>query len=447
MIDKSEEIIRETSSTCPQCHEKIKAYLINTGQEIHMKKSCPTHGAFDLIVSKHPWYYKGLTEYYFSVMPDRMEQKRYYIYLSNRCNLSCPICLLEPNQNKVNNIPISQFREIIKKNKSSRFYLYGAESTLQDDLEQWIRLIKRYGNLVNMHTNGIKIADYDYLKRLKDCGLDYVSLQFDGFDDIIYKKLRGQNLVDLKIKALDNLSKLNISTGLNVTIAKGINEDKINEIIEFAIRSHFIKDVSFATLSCLGSATNESFSDKYLMPDELIDLVERQSKGKINRKSIFLFQKLYYALLSIFKIRRCYNFQHIALIRSSNNGYIVFDTIFKLRYFEKYLDKYKILVKKSRVLAAAYLLSGLFFNFISDNLLTKLRCVPMNILIPGQIRNPKIPGKTLLISFGTVCDFYKYDSGIAKYCGQGFCVRDRDKVELTDSISDLTLFHDKLNCK
>jgi len=447
MIDKSEEVIRKTSSTCPRCHRKIEAYLIEAGQEIHMRKSCPTHGVFDLTVSRHPWYYKGLTEYYFSVMPDRMEQKRYYIYLSNKCNLNCPICLLEPNQDKINDIPIAQFEEIIKKNRSSRFYLYGAESTLQDDLEQWIRLIKRYGNLVNMHTNGIKIADYEYLKRLKGCGLDYISLQFDGFNDMIYKKLRGQNLIDLKIKALDNLDKLNIPTGLNVTIAKGVNEDQINEIIAFAIRSHFIKDVSFATLSCLGSAGNESFSDKFLMPDELIDLVERQSNGKINRKSIFLFQKLYYALLSILKIRRCYNFQHIALIRDNNNGYVTFDTILKLSYFEKILDKYKVLVRKNRALAAVYLLSRLFFNFISDNLLTKLRCIPINILIPGQIRNPKIPARTLLISFGTVCDYYKYDSQIAKYCGQGFCVKDKDKVVLTDSISDLSLFHDKLNCK
>lgn len=446
MIDKNEEVIRETYSTCPKCHEKIKAYLINTGQEIHMKKSCPAHGVFDLTVSRHPWYYEGLTEYYFNVMPDRMKQKRYYIYLSNRCNLNCPICLLEPNQSNANDIPISQFREIIKKNKSCRFYLYGAESTLQEDLEQWIRLIKRYGNLVNMHTNGIKIADLEYLKRLKDCGLDYVSLQFDGFDDTIYKKLRGQNLIDLKMKALDNLNKLNIPTGLNVTIAQGINEDQINEIIEFAIRSHFIKDVSFATLSYLGSAGKEPFLGKLLMPDELIDLVEKQSNGKINRKSIFLFQKLYYALLSIFKIRRCYNFQHIALIRSSNNGYIVFDTVFKLKDFEKSLDKYKVLVKKNRSLADIYLLFRLFFNFISDNLLIKLRCVPINILIPGQLRNPKIPARTLLISFGTVCDFYKYDSQIGKYCGQGFCVRDKDKVVLTDSISDLTLFNDKLNC-
>jgi len=446
VIDPNEEVIRETYSTCPKCHEKIRAYLINTGQEIHMEKSCPRHGAFDLTVSRHPWYYKGLTEYYFNVMPDKMEQKRYYIYLSNRCNLNCPICLLEPNQGTSHDIALSQFREIIKKNKSSRFYLYGAESTLQEDLEQWIRLIKRYGNLVNMHTNGIKIADYEYLRRLKDCGLDYVSLQFDGFDDTIYKKLRGQGLIDLKMKALDNLSKLNISTGLNVTIAKGINEDKINEIIEFAISRHFIKDVSFATLSCLGAAGNEFSLDKLLMPDELIDLVERQSSSKINRKSIFLFQKLYYALLSIFKIRRCYNFQHIALIRSNNNGYIVFDTIFKLKNFEKYLDKYKVLVKKNRALAAVYLLSRLFFNFISDNFLAKLRCVPINILMPGQLRNPKIPARTLLVSFGTVCDFYKYDSQIGKYCGQGFCARGKDKVVLTDSISDLTLFHDKPNC-
>jgi MoaA/NifB/PqqE/SkfB family radical SAM enzyme len=447
MIGNPEAIIRTTTSTCPQCHKEIAAYLAEIDRQIHMKKSCSTHGDFDLVVSKHPWYYKGLTEYYFNVMPEKMQQKRYYIYLSNKCNLSCPICLLEPNQNKINDIPIDQFKQIIKNNKSARFYLYGAESTLQDNLEQWIRLIKHSGNLVNMHTNGIKIADYAYLKKLKDCGLDYVSLQFDGFNDVIYKKLRGQDLMALKNKALDNLNRLNISTGLNVTIAKGVNEDQINAIIDFAIKRDFIKDVSFATLSCLGSAGNGAFSQELLMPDELIDLAERQSNGRINRMSIFLFQKLYYALLSTLKIRRCYNFQHIALIRDNHGGYVTFDSVLKLKSFEKYLDKYQVLVRSSRGSAALYLFFKLLLNFISDNLLNKLKCIPINILIPGQMRNPKIPARTLLISFGTVCDFYKYDAQIAKYCGQGFCVMSKHKLTLTDSISDLSLFPDKLNCK
>lgn len=442
-----ENVIRETFSTCPHCHKKIKAYLVERDGEILMQKKCPEHNNFIQVVSKHPWYYKGLTDYYFKVMPHGMKQKRYYIYLSNKCNLNCPICLLEPNHDKFSDISLSRFEEIIKKHRSSRFYLYGAEPTLRHDLEQWIKLLKTHGNLVNMHTNGIKLADYEYLKKLKECGLDYVSLQFDGFKDRVYNMLRGQNLLDIKLKALENLRKLNISTGLNVTIAKGVNECEIKGIIEYAVNTPFIKDVSFATLSFLGSANNNFSPDMLLMPDELIDVVENQTEGRISRKSIFLFQKLYYALLSAFNVRRCYNFQHIALVRDKKSRYSTFDSFFKLDRFERKLDTYKKLVKNNRKLATLYLLYELGLNLIGDNFLSKLRCIPFNILLPGKIINAKIPSRILLLSFGTVCDFYKYDSQISEYCGQGFCLEDDKNIELTDSISDLSLFYKKGTCK
>lgn len=446
MTYKSEEIIRETMSTCHLCYKKIKAYLIEKDKKICLKKHCPKHGGFELVVSKHPWYYKGLTEYYFKVMPVKMKQRRFYIYLSNKCNMNCPICLLQPNQNRISDISLSRFEETIKKNRSSRFYLYGAEPTLRSDFVQWILLLKRYGNMVNMHTNGIKLQDYEYLKTLKDCGLDYVSLQFDGFNDKIYNVLRGRSLLSIKLKALENLRKLNISTGLNVTIARGVNEDQIKEIIEYAVSNPFIRDVSFATLSFLGSTNNNFSFDAFLMPDELIDIVDKETEGKISRRNIFLFQKLYYALLSIFNVRRCYNFHHIALIRDKNKGYLTFDTFFKLEQFEKKLDTYKELVKRSRKLAASYFFVQLFFNFLKSNILTKLSCIPANIIIPGKVINLKIPSKVLLVSFGTVCDFYKYDSQIAQYCGQGFCLEDNNNAILTDSISEVSLFYKRGSC-
>lgn len=448
MFNLSKEAMRETMSTCPHCHKEIKAYLIEQDKKIYMKKECPAHGVFDLLISKHPWYYKGLTEYYFEIMPDQMKQRRYYIYLSNKCNMNCPICLLEPNQNKFPDISLTQFEELIRKNRNSRFYLYGAEPTLREDLVLWIKMLRRYGNLVNMHTNGIKLADYAYLKELRDSGLDYVSLQFDGFEDKIYTVLRNQSLLDIKIKALENLRRLNIPTGLNVTIAKGVNEDQIKGIIEYAVKNAFIKDVGFATLSFLGFANTHFLPDVFLMPDELIDMVEKQTDSKITRKNIFLFQKLYYALLSFFKIRRCYNFQHLAIIRDKKTGYSTFDSFFKLECFEKKLDRYKELVKKNSKISELYFFTQLILNLISDNFLNKLRCMPLNMLLPGNKRNPKIPSKILLLSFGTVCDFLKYDSQIAKYCGQGFCVTDRDNsILLTDSISALSLFYNNRICK
>jgi len=447
MPQNCSEIIRKTLSTCIQCNKKVNADLVERGGKVYMLKKCPEHENPAVIVSNHAWYYLGLTDYYFSVMPKNMKQKRYYIYLSNKCNLSCPVCLLEPNQGNIPDIPLDQFKKVIAKNKNARFYLYGAEPTLRTDLRDWIKLLKKSRNMVNIHTNGIKLADYDYLKSLKDCGLDYVSIQFDGFDDSVYRQLRGRDLIDIKLKALNNLRKLNIATGLNVTIAKDVNENQINKIMDYAVKNRFIKDVSFATLSFLGNANKNFSPDTILMPDELIDIVEKEMQGSISRKNIFLFQKLYYAFLSVLNVRRCYNFQHLALVRQENEKFSTFDSVFKLDRFEKELDRYKKLVKKNKGIASLYFLLKFSLNFISENFVSRFKCLPFDMLFPGRLLNARIPSNLLLISFGTVCDYYKYDSKVSEYCGQGFCLEKDSKVELTDSISDYSLFYKKGLCE
>jgi len=446
-LDIPDNYIRKTSSMCSDCHKKVNAYLAEENGKIIMKKNCPEHEKEELIVSRHPWYYRALTRYYFKVMPKAMKQKRFYIYLSNNCNLNCPICLLEPNQDKVSDISLTAFKKVIKKNKDSRFYLYGAEPTLRNDLKQWIALLKRYGNVVNMHTNGIKLVDYDYVCTLKKWGVDYISLQFDGFSERAYETLRGKKLLELKLKVLENLKRLDIATGFNVTIAKDINEEQMQPILDYAIRNQFIKDVSFATLSSLGNAKENFLSEAALMPDELIDIVEHQTKGKIKRENIFLFQKLYYTLLAIFKVRRCYNFQHLVLYRNNGCGYITLDELFGLKKFKPVFSRYVKLVEKNRLFATAYFLSNFFFNFFGKNFIKKIRCIPFAMLIPGKIRNIKIPSKTLFVSFGTVCDHYKYDSQISSYCGQGFCFAGKGKIEMTDSVSKLTMFNKKEKCR
>ena len=446
MKSSVEIIIRTTHSLCPKCSKKIPADIVEYNNAVYMKKTCPVHGNFKLLISKHSWYYKQLTEFYFSVMPKNMKQSRFYIYLSNKCNLNCPICLLEPNQEIIPDMSLKEIKSVIEKNKSSRFYLYGAEPTLRSDIHDWIKMLKKNGNIVNMHTNGIKLENFEFLQSLKDCGLDYVSIQFDGFNDTIYQKLRGRGLLDIKRKALDNLKYLNIQTGLNVTIARGINEDQIKPILDFAIENPFIKDVSFATLSHLGDAQKNFSPEELIMPDELIDMVEQQMEGKISRKNLFLFQKFYYVLLSFLNVRRCYNFQHTALIRE-NGSFQTFDELFEFDKFEQNLDKYRSTIKTNRLKANIFFFLNLLTNIFSSHFLKKIRCLPLNMLLPRNIRNPKMPSKLLLVSFGTVCDPYKYDAQISRYCGQGFVIKDEKGVFLSDSISGLTLQNKHINNK
>ncbi len=49
--------------------------------------------------------------------------------------------------------------------------------------------------------------------------------------------LRGKDLTDMRMKALEHLNELNLSTTLVVTLQKGLNDDEIGKIIEFACNS------------------------------------------------------------------------------------------------------------------------------------------------------------------------------------------------------------------
>jgi len=168
-------------------------------------------------------------------------------------------------------------------------------------------------------------------------------------------------------------------------------------------------------------------------------LVEYETKGKINRRSLYLFQKLYYAVLSIFNIRRCYNFHQLALVRDGRGGYRSFDAIYDLAAFEKKLDRFSHLATRNRTLAAGYFFLQFTMNMLSGNVKEKVQVLPLNMLLPGQKRNVKIPPKILLVSFGTVCDKYKYDADISRYCGQGFVFNRDGSLALSDSVSDMTL--------
>ena len=67
------------------------------------------------------------------------------------------------------------------------------------------------------------------------CSLYVVHLQFDGFDDEVYQKIRGQKLLDIKFQALNNLKKLGLSVDLKVTVVKGVNEKEMSKILKFAL--------------------------------------------------------------------------------------------------------------------------------------------------------------------------------------------------------------------
>ena len=326
----------------------------------------------------------------------------------------------ENNLRGTKDYPLENLKEFLKGKKGYKIDLMGAEPAMRKDLAEIIRTVRKSGNIAALHTNGIKISDYNYLKELKESGLNEVHFQFDGFDDDVYEILRGEKLLETKLKALENLERLNIATDLVATIARGLNEKEMKKILDFGIGHSFVKEIFFLGCRFLGKAKDLPV-ERCMMPDELIDVLEEETNGAISRQNIFRFQKLYFALLSAFSIRKCFYIQHFLMVRRrGKEGYIPIDKIFDLESIQRNLERFKELKSRGSKLALPYLLSSLALKVTSFRNLLWLK--EFLAFAPPFIRGfdlSKLPQRGVLLGFISACDAYSLDYQIAQNCDKG----------------------------
>ena len=116
----------------------------------------------------------------------------------------------------------------------------GGEPTIRKELFDFIRKAKELGfKHVEINTNGVRISkDVEYAKQLKAAGVSTIYLQFDGLTPDVYKFIRGIDLLDIKMKAIQNLREAGFdSIVLVVTLVKGVNDKQLGDIVNFALKN------------------------------------------------------------------------------------------------------------------------------------------------------------------------------------------------------------------
>src|SRR5205085_3345320 len=61
-----------------------------------------------------------------------------------------------------------------------------------------------------------------------------------------------EDLSDIRTRAIERLNEHNISTTLVVTLKKGLNDDEIGEIIDFALKQRCVRGVTFQPIQDAG---------------------------------------------------------------------------------------------------------------------------------------------------------------------------------------------------
>ncbi len=90
---------------------------------------------------------------------------------------------------------------------------------------------------MHVATNGIRFAeDPSFARQAKDAGLWGVFLQLDGIGEEENAHRGVGNLFAIKKLALQHIAKAGMKTTLQVTVVNQLNNHRLGEIVDFAIK-------------------------------------------------------------------------------------------------------------------------------------------------------------------------------------------------------------------
>ncbi len=304
------EILKETRSICSECGEVVPAtYEVQTGEQVFFTRTCPTHGSSATDLGLHAAFYRRSFEvervmlarygdggdtdisHGLSPFPLRKPAGLAILEVTERCNLTCPMCYAYSSPSErdysLEEIELRLDQLIEVEGKGISLQISGGEPSVRKDLDQIAAMVKRKGFAqLEMVSNGIRLArEPDFAEKLVQWGFTSVYLQFDSTrpEDIV--KLRGEDLWEVRVKAIAALERAKLPSTLAVALYDGLNSDQIQEIVHFAWQHPdtvcaiaFQAATPFGRFEVNGDTENTpSSAPRKLRMPEILSLIEEQT--------------------------------------------------------------------------------------------------------------------------------------------------------------------------
>jgi uncharacterized radical SAM superfamily Fe-S cluster-containing enzyme len=252
------------------------------------------------------------------------------IDVTARCDQGCPWCFAHAGEGDADEPSLAEIGRWydrlteLGEERPFNIQISGGEPAVRDDLPEIVALGRAKGfEYIQLNTNGRRLGAEDaagygrqlrsveaagyggaevgeaYAQRLADAGLTTVFMQFDGVTDAVYRELRGEPLLDAKLRAIENCAKVGLPVTLVPTIVKGVNifepssdvhVGEIGGIVDFMLANlGTVKGIHFQPASFFGrhpSQTESSAARTELHPGRItmfavMSEIERQTNGRI----------------------------------------------------------------------------------------------------------------------------------------------------------------------
>ncbi len=162
------------------------------------------------------------------------------ISLTERCNFRCQYCMPEkpfswvPKENLLSFDELFMFVKVAIDGGVTKIRLTGGEPLIRENLNDFIAMIHNYKPDIDlaMTTNGSLLASV--AQDLKYAGLKRLNISLDSLKADVAAKIAGKDVLKSVLEGIDKALAVGFDVKLNMVPLKGINDDEIVDIIDYA---------------------------------------------------------------------------------------------------------------------------------------------------------------------------------------------------------------------
>jgi len=206
------------------------------------------------------------------------------IGVTDSCNLSCHYCKSGKDRD-VNQLSSEQLKiivDVLDKLEFRKLKFTGGEPLLNPGLAQIIAYANNKESIkdVGLTTNGVLLDRY--LDELVNAGLKRINISLDSLDKDKFFEITKSNNLEQVLANIVSARVRDLIVKVNVVLMKGINDDEINDFLEFGR----VNDVQFRFIELMPMGHNHGYiNDKQLSVTKRFKNYQKREK-KPNCKDV-----------------------------------------------------------------------------------------------------------------------------------------------------------------
>ncbi len=207
------------------------------------------------------------------------------ISVTDRCNFRCPYCMpAEIYGDRYQFLPresLLTFEEIVRLTRIlvnlgvMKVRITGGEPLVRADIDRLITMLARTPGIedLTMTTNAFLLSQF--ADKLKDAGLQRITVSLDSLDDAVFRKMNGRNFgTDRVLKGIESAERAGLRPiKINAVVQRGVNDHTIVDLARFAQERDYI--VRFIEYMDVGTLNGWKMED-VVPAEEILDRIDAE---------------------------------------------------------------------------------------------------------------------------------------------------------------------------